>query len=45
MDWNPFPSALARFETQTISFRIWTRVSDFISCNDNRYAERASLQY
>ena len=34
-----FRRALARSETPTASFRIWTRVADFISHNDNRYAK------
>ena len=34
-----FQKAFARSETQTVSSRIWTRVSDSISNDDNRYAK------
>ena len=35
----PLPSVQARSETLTTSFRIWTRVTDSISYDDNRYAK------
>ena len=38
----PFPMAPVRSETQTTLFRIWTRVADSISYDDNRCANCAS---
>ena len=40
----PFPWALTRNEMQTASIRFWTRFTDSISCNDNRYVNR-TLEY
>ena len=31
----PLPTALSRSETQTTSCKIWTRIADFISYNEN----------
>ena len=39
----PFVRTLAQSETPTTSLWIWTRVADFISYYDNRYAKRAPL--
>ena len=39
----PFSRALKESEMQTVSPRIWTRVADSISYDDNRYAKRTSL--
>ena len=44
----PFPKALVRREMQTASSRVWTRVADSISNNDNifpKYAYRAGTQW
>ena len=37
----PFKWALERRKTQTASSRIWTRVTDSISFDDNRYIKSA----
>ena len=33
----PFLKVLVQRETKSVSFRIWTRVTEFIYFNDNRY--------
>ena len=40
----PFSKALARSEIQIASSTIWTRFTDFISSNENRYTKRASTK-
>ena len=39
----PITKALARSETRATSSRIWTRVTDTIFKDDNRYAIHVSL--
>ena len=36
----PFTRALTRITIRTASFKIWTRVTDSISYDNNRYAKR-----
>ena len=37
----PLPKVSAKCEKQTISSRIWTRVTEFMFYNDNRYTVSA----
>ena len=39
----PFPRVLVLCEMQSVSSRIWTRVTVFISCGDNHYTTRTSM--
>ena len=41
----PFPKALARSETQTVSSSIWTPAVDYISHDTNRHAKSAIKLY
>ena len=38
----PFPKALAQIEKKSTTSRIWIRITEFISSDDNRYGTRLS---
>ena len=40
---HAFSKSFARSESQTVSSRIWTRVTDFIFIDNNSYAKRAII--